>query len=88
MYACEAWGAYISLPSKCMANDCLSGYFKFEYQKLYMSFLKNVWEYIERCQILRFLVSLGIRRYHLKYYDLPTDSYGLYDSYLCNITLH
>ena len=96
-YACEIWGAYIVQPSKSIFRDELSGYFKFEFEKIYIGFLKYCLGVHRKSSNLAVLGELGQLPISLKilrlvcknWYrivNLPRDSL-LYDSYLCNVML-
>ena len=97
MYACEVWGAYTTLPSKCLLSDSICGYFKFEYEKLYIGFLKQCLGVHRKASNIAVLgelgqlpISLKILRLVCKNWfrivNLPPDSL-LYDVYLCNMTV-
>ena len=97
MYACEVWGAYTTLPSKCLLSDSICGYFKFEYEKLYIGFLKQCVGVHRKASNIAVLgelgqlpISLKILRLVCKNWfrivNLPPDSL-LYDAYLCNMTM-
>ena len=96
-YACEIWGAYIVPPSKCIFKDELSGYFKFEFEKIHIGFLKYCLGVHRKSSNVAVLGELGQEPITLKilrlvcknWYrivNLPRDSL-LYDAYLCNVTL-
>lgn len=97
LYCCEIWGAYNIQPSKLLSHDDLSGYFKTEFDKLHLSFLKyclgvnrkacNIAVLSETGQYPYSLIILNrvCKNWH-RIVNLNQDTL-LYDAYRCNCEL-
>ena len=42
LYGCEIWGAYVIPPSPCISPDDITLYFKVEFERVYVNYLKYV----------------------------------------------
>ena len=66
LYGCEIWGAYVLSPVNCIGQDNISGYFKTEFEKLYLSFFKYTLGVNSKACNIAVLSELGAFPYSLK----------------------
>ena len=101
LYGSEVWGANLLPPSKLISLDNVSGYFKTEFDKLYLQFLKYILGVNSKACNFAVLSEIGAFPYALKilksvckiWYRIIHHSPNelLFDAYKCNseqMTLH
>ena len=97
LYGSEVWGAYLLPHSKFISLDNISGYFKTEFDKLYLQFLKYVLRVNSKASNIAVLSEVGAFPYALKilkgvcknWYRIIHHSPNklLFDAYKCNCEL-
>ena len=97
LYGCEVWGAYLLPPSKGISLDNINGYFRTDFDKLYIQFLKYILGVNSKACNIAVLSELGAFPYALKilksvcknWYRIANYSPNklLYDAYKCNCEL-
>ena len=97
LYGCEIWGAYTISQLKCIGRDDISGYFRTEFEKLHLSFLKYTLGVNSKASNIAVLSELGAYPYSLKIMKSVCKNWHrirnsdsreiLYDAYKCNVEL-